>query len=175
MLHFHSPVLSMCLFFDAKNAYKGRKRQQISILLPNACQMHQLPVRLPLRRYLDSDHHAVSAIHLRRLALLDALHCVQTQSCSGHPIRILWSPEWAVLTRTANLAPPTPAECCAECHAKKQQFRDPSFRGSALRDQRAFQTQCRGAGCRPVETTVCQTCLCHRCTVYSRRALHPAL
>ena len=36
MLHFHSPVISTCLFFDANNAHKGRKSQLISVALPEA-------------------------------------------------------------------------------------------------------------------------------------------
>ena len=55
MLHSHSPVLSMCLFFYAGNAVKGRKSQLSSVSLPEACQPHQLPLQLPLRRYLDSE------------------------------------------------------------------------------------------------------------------------
>ena len=36
MLHFNSPVVSMCLFFDANNAHKGRKSQLISVSPPEA-------------------------------------------------------------------------------------------------------------------------------------------
>ena len=91
MLHFHCLVVSMCLFFNAKTAHRGRKSQLISVSMPEACQPHQLPVQLPLYKDLDSDHHAVTATHLRRFESVDALHWVQTQSCTGHQIRTVWS------------------------------------------------------------------------------------
>ena len=95
-------TVGLGIFLNAGNMFKGKRCQLVSLSLPQAKQPHQLASNLALCRYIDTDHHATTAEHLKRLNWL--LACKQALRCGwrGRPMRLAWLPDWAALTRTLN-------------------------------------------------------------------------
>ena len=60
----------------------------------------------------------------------------------GKRMRLLWSPDWAALTRTLYTEHLTANECCAVCHALKERFRDPTCPPDPLGHFSTLKTQC---------------------------------
>ena len=66
-------AVALGIVFDANNMFKGKKCQLMSLSLPQSQQPHQLASNLAFCWYIDTDHHATTAAHLKRLDVLPAL------------------------------------------------------------------------------------------------------
>ena len=82
-------------------------------------------------------------------ALLSHGPCRRPKKChsnrvggGGCRMRLMWSPDWAALTRTLNCAGPTCQQCCAECYANKNEFRNPGHASAQLRSLDSYDTHC---------------------------------
>ena len=124
LLHDNVPstAVALAISFDANNMLKGKTSQLISCFLSQARQPHQLPLQLPLCRYVDGDHDASTAVNLKRLGLLPVLEQVLQAGLTSGPMRLVWSPDWAALGQMLGTPPSTARICCAECEAEKIGF-----------------------------------------------------
>ena len=134
-------AVALCIFFGANNMFKGKKCQLVSLSLPQAKQPHQLALNLKLCRYIDTNHHATTAAHLKRRNLLPALKRALQCGWQGKSMRLVWWPDLAARTKTLNAQPPTAKEWCAECHALRERFRDRMCPPAALRQFSTLETQ----------------------------------
>ena len=124
--------------------YKGKKKVQlVSIGLPDAIHPHQLPLQLPLCRHIGGDHRAETAAHFEQMGLVEALEWATTEGSNGGPMTLVWNPDWAALTRTTGLPPPSADISCTECTTVKEVFRDPLGEQGPLRDYGTLPTQCQ--------------------------------
>ena len=73
----------LCVYFDANEIDGRRKCQVLSVHLPQARQPHQLPLQLPLARYLDQDDHITISLQFEHVDLLRALEKASESSWGG--------------------------------------------------------------------------------------------
>ena len=141
---FHCGVYkpSLAIFLDAANfqPYNKKKVQLIAISLPQVRRPHEQSLIHRMGRWLGPDNPNDWHRIMDDWDLISVLEHAKFSGFFGHPMRIVFSPDWKCLCTVLNWWGPSHPHACPECWGLRDDWKRPGHHEPCKRLLKHFRT-----------------------------------